>query len=325
MGKAFRETTFGSVDGLRLFARDYGSPLSPWLPVVCLPGLARDSRDFHDLATHLSTHRHRPRRVVAFDYRGRGRSEWAKSAESYTPLNEMNDVLDGMSALAIPSAVVVGTSRGGIIGMLMGATRPATVAGLVMNDIGPVIEPQGLARIKTYVGRLPRPDDWADAARLLRRIHGAGFPAWRDADWDEFARLTFSDDGEGPSGAHDPKLAQTLEGIDFDRPLPDMWDVFSALHPIPALVIRGEHSDILSGGTMERMSAEHPHLETFSVAGEGHAPLLRGTQLLARISAFVTALEGSGPRPEAIVPRDEASFDLDVAAEPEPGSTDSPA
>ncbi len=313
----FREATYLSSDGLKLSARDYGSPLSPWLPVVCLAGIARDSRDFHELAVHLSTHRHRPRRVVAFDYRGRGRSQWAETAESYNALTEMNDVLDGMAALNIPRAVVVGTSRGGVIGMLMGVARPATVAGLVLNDIGPVIEAHGLARIRTYVGRMPQPDNWSDTAQLLRRVHGASFPAWRDVDWDYFARLTFNDDGGSPVSAYDPKLAETFDGLELDHSLPAMWDEFRALSAIPILVIRGENSDMLSSDTVDRMSEEHPHVETVTVSGEGHAPLLRYGQLLARISAFVTALEGSGPPADAVIPRDEARYDLDAVAEPE--------
>ncbi len=311
----FREAIYSSSDGLKLSARDYGNPLSPWLPVVCLAGFTRDSRDFHELAVHLSTHRHRPRRVVAFDYRGRGRSQWARSAESYNPLTEMNDVFDGMAALGIPRAVVVGTSRGGIIGMLMGVARPATIAGLVLNDVGPVVEAQGLARIKTYAGRTPPPNDWADAAHLLRRIHGAGFPTWRDVDWDYFTRLTFNDDDGRPVSAYDPKLARTFDGLELDRPLPAMWEEFRALKGIPILVVHGEYSDLLSTDTMARMSAEHPRVETVTVAGEGHAPLLRYGQLLARVSAFVTAVEGNSPPVDAIIPRDEASFDLDAAAE----------
>ncbi len=313
----FREAIYRSSDGLKLSVRDYGNPLSPWLPVVCLAGLTRDSRDFHELAVHLSTHRHRPRRVVAFDYRGRGRSQWAKTVESYNVLTEMNDVLDGMVALNIPRAVVVGTSRGGIIGMLMGVARPATVAGLVLNDVGPVIEAHGLARIKTYVGRMPQPDDWADAAHLLRRTHGASFSTWRDVDWDYFAHLTFNDDGAGPVSAYDPQLAQTFDGLELDQPLPSMWDEFRALRTIPIVVIRGEHSDMLSADTVTCMSEEHPHVETVTVSGEGHAPLLRYGQLLARISAFITALEGNGPPVDATIPRDEAGFDLDAAADSE--------
>lgn len=313
----FREAIYSSADGLRLSVRDYGNPLAPWLPVVCLAGLTRDSRDFHELAVHLSTHRHRPRRVVAFDYRGRGRSQWAANAESYNPLAEMNDVLDGMAALNIPRAVVVGTSRGGIIGMMMGAARPATVAGLVLNDVGPVIEAQGLARIKTYVGRTPQPNDWADAAHLLRRIHGASFPGWRDVDWDYYARLTFNDEGDGPVRSYDPKLGQTFDGLELDLKLPAMWEEFRALKHIPILVVRGEHSDLLSADTVTSMSEEHPQVETVTVAGEGHAPLLRYGQILARVSAFVTAVEGNGPPADAVVPRDEAHYDLDAVAEPE--------
>lgn len=315
----FREVTYTSVDGLRLSARDYGNPLSPLLPVVCLAGLTRDSRDFHELAVHLSSHRHRPRRVVAFDYRGRGRSQWARSADTYNPLTEMNDVLDGMAALNIPRAVVVGTSRGGIIGMLMGAARPASLAGLVLNDIGPVVEAQGLARIKTYVGRTPQPLDWADAARLLRRIHGASFPAWRDADWDYFARLTFTDEDGVPIGSYDPKLAQTFDGLELDQPLPAMWDEVRAMRTIPILVVRGENSDLLSAETVARMSEEHDRVEAVTIAGEGHAPLLRSGQLLARVSAFVIAIEGNGTPVDAIVPRDEATYDLDGA---EPATAD---
>ncbi len=313
----FREAIYTSADGLKLSARDYGSPLSPWLPVVCLAGFTRDSRDFHELAVHLSTHRHRPRRVVAFDSRGRGRSQWARSTESYNPLTEMNDALDGMAALNISRAVVVGTSRGGIVGMLMGVARPATVAGLVLNDIGPAVEAQGLARIKTYAGRTPQPDNWSDAAHLLHRIHGAGFPTWRDVDWDYFARLTFNDEDGLPVGAYDPKLARTFDGLELDRPLPAMWDEFRALKDIPILVIRGENSDLLSASTVARMSEEHPRVETVTVAGEGHAPLLRYGHLLARVSAFVTAVEGSGPPADAIIPRDEARYDLDAVTETE--------
>ncbi len=314
----FREAIYRSADGLKLSARDYGNPLSPWLPVVCLAGFTRDSRDFHELAAHLSTHRHRPRRVVAFDCRGRGRSQWAATAETYNPLTEMNDVLDGMAALNIPRAVIVGTSRGGIIGMLMGLARPATVAGLVLNDVGPVIGAQGLARIKTYVGRTPQPNDWADAAHLLRRIHAASFPAWRDVDWDYYARLTFNDDDDGmPVSSYDPKLAQTFDGLEPDQKLPTMWEEFRALRHIPILSIRGEHSDLLSAETVARMSEEHPQVDTVTVAGEGHAPLLRYGQLLARVSAFVTAVEGNGPPVDALVPRDEAGYDLDAVAETE--------
>lgn len=309
---AARDVFYSSADDLALHAKDYGDPLSPWLPVVCLPGLTRSHRDYQPLAVHLAAHRHRPRRVVAFDYRGRGRSAWASDPATYNPLKEMADVCDGMTALGIPRAVVVGTSRGGVIGMLMGVARPATVAGLVLNDMGPVIGQRGLARIRAYVGRTPTPDDWADAANIQRRLHGGQFTRWDDADWDYFARLTYREEDGRPVADYDPALATTLDGVEFDQAIPTLWDEFRALKAIPVMVIRGANSDLLSAETVAAMTATHPNLETLSVADEGHPPLLRHGQVLARISAFITAIEGAGPPSDAIVPREAPEFDLDA-------------
>lgn len=303
-----RDFYYSSSDGLRLFAQDYGDTLSPWLPVVCLPGLTRTARDFRDLAVYLSTHRHRPRRVVAFDYRGRGRSAWDNKPEGYNPVTEMTDVFDGMAALGIPRAVIVGTSRGGIIAMLMGVGRPATIAGLVLNDVGPAIEARGLARIKTYVGGTPTPDDWKDAARIQRRLHGGQFTAWNDADWDHFARLTYADENGLPLRDYDPALAATFAGIEFDQPVPTLWDAFGVLKATPVLVVRGANSDLLSTDTLARMSAQ-PNVETLTVPDEGHPPLLRNGHLLARISGFITNLEGSRPQPGTIVPVDPKTYE----------------
>jgi pimeloyl-ACP methyl ester carboxylesterase len=310
-----RDVTYRSSDGLTLYARDYGDPLQPWLPVVCLPGLSRSHRDFDELAVFLSTHRHRPRRVVCFDYRGRGRSEWDPRTENYNPLAEMNDVFDGMAALGISRAVVVGTSRGGIVAMLMGVARPAVLAGIVLNDIGPVIEPLGLARIKTYVGRTPRPDDWPDAVRILKRLHGAQFTALNDEQWLAYARMTYRDDDGRPVSDYDPALGGNFDAVDLDEPIPTLWNELRALRPIPVLTIRGGNSDLLSAKTVAAMAAEHPRLESITVPGEGHAPLLRGAHLIHRISAFITGVEGSGPPVDAVIPRPLPAFDLDAAAE----------
>jgi pimeloyl-ACP methyl ester carboxylesterase len=309
---SLREVFYSSPDGLALFARDYGDPLSPWLPVVCLPGLTRSSRDFHQLATYLTQHRHRPRRVVAFDYRGRGRSQWDADPGKYNPLTELADILSGMTALGLGRAIVVGTSRGGILGMLMGLSRPATVSALVLNDVGPVLEARGLARIKSYVGRTPSPDDWNDAAQIQRRLHGGQFTAWGKADWDYFARLTYREDGERPVPDCDPALSATLDGIELDLPIPTMWDEFRALKEIPILSIRGANSDMLSTETVQRMVSEHPRVETVTVANEGHAPLFRRSSLLARVSAFITSREGPLPSPEAVLPRVPPAFNLDA-------------
>ena len=308
-----RDFTYQSSDGLELYACDYGDTLGPWLPVICLPGLTRSHRDFESLALFLSTHRHRPRRVVCFDYRGRGRSAWDETAENYNPLKEMSDIFDGMAAMGIHRAVVVGTSRGGIIAMLMGLARPATVSGIVLNDIGPVIEPIGLARIKTYVGRTPIPDDWDDAVRILKRLHGAQFTSLSDDQWQWFARSSYREEDGRPVPDYDPALANAFEGVDFDEPVPTMWDEFRALKSIPIMTIRGGNSDLLSTATVATMAAEHPRFDSITVPGEGHPPLLNGTNLSQRISSFITGIEGSGPPFEAIVPRQSVPFDLDAS------------
>lgn len=307
-----REVTYTSADGLNLFARDYGDAKSPWTPVVCLAGLTRSSRDFEALGVHLSMHRHRPRRVVAFDYRGRGRSAFDRDPAGYNPVTEMGDIFDGMTALGIGRAIVVGTSRGGIIGMMMAMTRRSAVAGLVLNDIGPAVEARGLARIKTYVGRTPAPDDWTDAAQIQRRLHSAQFPRWGDADWDQFARLTYRDEAGRPVGDYDPKLATTLAGVAFDRPVPALWDEFRTLAGLTMLVLRGANSDLLSAATVDAMRAMHPALESIVIPDEGHPPQLRQPQVLARISAFITATEGSAPAAEAVLPKRAAAFNLDA-------------
>jgi pimeloyl-ACP methyl ester carboxylesterase len=306
-----RDLYYTSSDGLRLHVAEYGDAISPWLPVVCIPGLSRSARDFHELALHLSTHRHRPRRVLAFDLRGRGMSEWDQDIAHYTPLVEMQDVLDGMAALGVDRAVIVGSSRGGIIAMLMAVARPGVVAGVALNDIGPAIEPRGLARLKTYIGRTPAPDDWDDAVRILRRLHGSQFTALDDDDWWAFARMTWRDEEGLPVGDYDPALARTFDGVEFDRPLPTLWREFAALGGTPVLAIRGENSDILSTETMARMEREHGRFDHIVIAGEGHAPLLIRNAVLQRISAFVMESEGQGLPADAIVPRETPGFDLD--------------
>jgi pimeloyl-ACP methyl ester carboxylesterase len=285
------------------------------MPVVCIPGLSRSARDFHELGLHLSQHRHRPRRVLGFDLRGRGLSEWDQDVAHYTPIVEMQDVLDGMAALGVDRAVIVGTSRGGIIAMLMAVARPSVIAGVVLNDIGPALEPRGLARLKTYIGRTPAPDDWDDAVRLLRRLHGSQFTALGDDEWRAFARMTWRDDENGlPTGNYDPALARTFDGVEFDQPLPTLWREFAALSPKPVLAIRGENSDIFSAETLERMAREHPRFDQLVISGEGHAPLLMRNAVLQRISAFIMASEGQGLAADAIVPLGLPGFHLDPPA-----------
>ena len=303
-GAPWRDLFYTSGDGLRLHVAEYGDPLSPWLPVVCSPGLSRNARDFHELALHLSGHPERPRRVLAFDLRGRGLSDRDEDIAHYTPIVEMQDVLDGMAALGVDRAFVVGTSRGGLIAMLMAVARPSVIAGAVLNDIGPALEARGLARLKTYIGRTPSPDDWEDAVRILKRLHGHQFTALDDEAWRKFAWTTWRDDGGVPVGDYDPALARTFDGIEFDQPLPTLWREFAALATHPLLAIRGENSDILSAETFARMGREQPKLEPMVIPGQGHAPLLAGDAILRRLATFMAASEGEEIPKGALIPRD---------------------
>jgi pimeloyl-ACP methyl ester carboxylesterase len=175
----------------------------------------------------------------------------------------------------------------------MGVARPAMLAGLVLNDIGPVIEARGLARIKTYVGRMPAPESWDDAVALMRRLHGAQFTALSDADWQAWTRLSWRDDDGHPAGDYDPALAATLDGIEFDKPMPTLWNEFRALPPrLPVMTIRGGNSDLLTAATVAAMAEAHPGMEVLTVEGEGHPPLLRGP-IVERIATFVAGVDGA--------------------------------
>jgi pimeloyl-ACP methyl ester carboxylesterase len=284
---------YSARDGLRLHAADYGrhDPLTRGrLPIVCLPGLTRNTRDFHDLAMIVSRHPKAPRRVVSFDYRGRGQSAWDKEPAHYTITTEAEDILNGMAALGLEHAIFIGTSRGGLIMHVLAATRPGVMAAGVLNDIGPVIEGAGLAQIKAYLSRTPKPADWSQAAKVLADAHGKSFPALSDADWDDFARSVYVERNGKLTPDYDPALLEGLKGLDLNTPLPTLWPQFEGLGAMPLLALRGEHSTLLSAQTLDEMKARVPHLETHTIEGHGHAPILHLSgipELLTRFFASV--------------------------------------
>ena len=282
-------------DGLRLFARDYGPPAAPTLPVVCLPGLSRNSRDFHDLALALATDARSPRRVLALDYRGRGRSDFDPDWGNYDVKVELADVLHVLTAAGVHEAVFVGTSRGGIITMALSAARPALLRGAVLNEIGPVLEPEGLARIKGYVGKLPTPRTFDEGAAVMRDIWGAQFPAFAEADWRAMARGTWREADGGLALDYDPNLAKPLDALDLTKALPSFWPLFAGLKHVPVLALRGERSDLLSADTLAAMAREHPGIEAVIVPGQGHAPSLAGPTVIETIKRFVTRVEHAEP------------------------------
>jgi pimeloyl-ACP methyl ester carboxylesterase len=281
-------TFISAPDGLRLHARCYGARSAPTLPVVCLPGLARTAADFDALAEALSSDESRPRRVIALDYRGRGQSEYDRDPAHYNFQVELADLLAVMAALDAARAILIGTSRGGILAMLLAAVRPSAIAGVVLNDIGPVIEPKGLMRIKGYVGKLPQPRTFEEGGEILRRLFDAQFPKLGPDDWIASARRAFRQENGALVPTYDVKLATTLEGVDFEKPFPPLWQQFDALGHCPMMVIRGANSDILSPATVEAMRARRATLETIEVPEQGHTPLLAEADVIARISDFAT-------------------------------------
>jgi pimeloyl-ACP methyl ester carboxylesterase len=285
--KGYEDFFYQSADGLRLHAQIYGGHLSGHLPVICLPGLTRNARDFHELALYLSRDAKTPRKVVAFDYRGRGQSAYDPDWKKYDIGTEANDILTGLEKLGITRAVFIGTSRGGLIVHVLAALRPEILAATVLNDIGPVLEAAGLRHIKDYLGKAPRPATFAEAATAQKLAHGAAFPSLSDADWERMARAIYREDGGTLVPDFDLALLNGLMATDLSKPLPDLWPQFDALSATPLLVIRGENSLLLSGKTVEEMANRHPNLEAITVAGQGHAPFLETGELPARIVAFL--------------------------------------
>ncbi len=293
---AGRSVFVTAQDGLRLHVREYGMRTAPGLAVVCLPGLARTVADFDGLGPTLANHGERGRRVIAIDSRGRGQSEYDSNPENYNLAVELADVVTVLTALGIDEAVFVGSSRGGILTMLLGVAHPTAVAGAVLHDIGAVIEPKGVARIKGYVGKLPQPRNLAEGAEILRRLFSAQFPKLSDEQWLGAAQRTWKmDDGELVP-TYDVRLARTLADVDIERPLPPMWSEFDALARVPLLVIRGANSDILSAETVMAMKTRHPKMQAVEVPDQGHVPLLAGGDMLSRIEKFVADCEDAAHR-----------------------------
>jgi pimeloyl-ACP methyl ester carboxylesterase len=276
-----------SNDGLRLHYRDYGG--SPdRSPILCLPGLTRNARDFANLAERLS-----PKwRVIALDFRGRGESAYTKDPMTYAPLTYVQDVERLLAELNLSRFILFGTSLGGIVSMLLAATGPARIAGVLLNDIGPVIEQDGLARIRSFVGRAGSWPTWVHAARALGESNAAIYPNYKLEDWLAMAKRLYRLTAHGrvvPD--YDKAIAEPFRLLGGEAGV-DLWPALAALKNVPALIVRGENSDILSAATATEMQARLPDATLVTVAGVGHAPTLDEPeaitaidQLLARIVA----------------------------------------
>jgi pimeloyl-ACP methyl ester carboxylesterase len=293
---------YRSHDDLLLYAKAYGHEDAPGRPVICLPGLTRNGRDFEDLAIALSTHPVHPRRVYCLDYRGRGRSEWDKDWQNYSAYVELQDVAAFLTLKGINKAAFIGTSRGGIIAMLLAAMRPSAIACLVLNDIGPVIETAGLARIMGYAGKIPVPRDWDEAKRIVRDMNKRQFTAVDEVGWDVLTHQLFNEDDGRPAAAYDPNIGKALSDVDISKPVPEMWEYFDALASVPMMVLRGEHSDILSAATVQEMQKRHPGLASVLIRNEGHAPLLLDKFSQRLVADFLSEADATWRKPAQLPP-----------------------
>jgi len=279
-------------DGLTLHVRRYGSRVASALPVVCLPGLAHTAADFHPLADALAADPAKPRLVLALEYRGHGQSEYDRNPDNYTLPVALADLSAVLIALEIAPAIFLGTSYGGLLAMMLAALRPTAIAGVILNDIGPVVEPHGLVRLKGYIGKLPVPRNFEEGGEILRWFFEAQFPKLEPQDWVAFAQRTWRERGGRLLPDHDPKLAQTLQLADMQHP-PTLWTHFDALARVPLMVIRGAKSDMLASSTLDAMLSRRRELQVALVPDQGHPPLLTEPKLIRRIAAFVASCEVS--------------------------------
>lgn len=284
MSASAHDYYYDSTDGLRLYCRLYAAERSEGVPVLCLPGLTRNSRDFVELAQRLCARR----AVLTPDLRGRGRSAWDAEPSHYQVMTYVQDIWSLLNARELRRVLVIGTSLGALMGMLMAAMQPDRVAGLVLNDAGPELNPEGIRRIQGYAGKLAPVKDWAGAAAQAKSVYSGALPDLSDAQWLDYARRGYRENQAGvPVPDVDPKIAEALKSASASGG-GDLWGVFKQIRATPVLVIRGALSDLLTASIVERMAQEHPRLEQLTVANRGHAPLLTEPECLAAIDSFVT-------------------------------------
>ena len=276
------EYWFDSQDGVRLFSRVYAAPRADAPVVLCLHGLMRNSRDFEDLAPHLATRY----RVIVPDVRGRGLSARDPNFSNYQIPVYINDLLRLAAGLGVPRASIIGTSMGGLMAMVLAARQPQLVARIVLNDVGPEVDGQGLERIRGYAGKSPPVESWGQAIAQVRSIYGSVWPGLSDERWERIARRSYRANAQGvPEADADPLIAEPLR--DNKTAAPNLWPLWGALAEFPILAIRGAYSDILSQATFARMQREKPDLEVLEVANRGHVPLLDEPECLAAIDEFL--------------------------------------
>ena len=282
----FLARRYTAQDGLSLYYRAYGDPLAPATPVLCLPGLARNSKDFDRLATRLAADRW----VVCPDYRGRGQSDYDSDPENYQPAIYINDLRHLLAASGLHKAVVIGTSMGGLLACAMGAAMPGALAGVVLNDVGPDIGADGLGRILSYLAKDNPQPDWDSAVAAFKALL-PNLSLRTEEDWRVAAQATWRKGDDGM--LHYDWDMHIVDPLVNKRPLPDLWALFRSLRNIPMLVIRGGRSDVLLPETFHRMTEEHPGMQGLTVDGVGHAPTLNEPEAAAAIDKLLAQVDAA--------------------------------
>lgn len=281
------EHSFHTQDDLRLSYREYGDRNAPRIPLLCLSGLTRNSKDFHDFALRHAN----VRRIVCLDYRGRGRSAYDPNPRNYEAAVYLNDIQHLLAVARIPKAIVLGTSLGGILAMAMTAVMPSVLAGVIINDIGPEVSETGRQRIAEYVGRGVFVPDYESGAASWRQAYAPAYPNLGDEGWLQIARTSFTEDERrgGLRLDYDLNIAIALKE-QAKQPLPDLWPLFRGLRHLPVLALRGALSDVLTADTFVRMKREHAGMIAVTVPGVGHIPMLDEPEAEVAIDSFLANL-----------------------------------
>lgn len=278
---------FTTGDGLSLSYQD--EPGGPGAPLLCLAGLTRSVGDFDHFAAAMKGRR----RVIRLDCRGRGASDYDPDHTHYNALTEAGDALALLDHLGVDKVVVIGSSRGGILGMVIAATRPERLAGVVLNDVGPAIDPVGMKKIAGYIGVTPRARNMGEAAGMVEAFNREAFTDVDERFWLDWAERSFVVTEKGLALNYDPKLRDaTMEQMsEIDPAGPGLWPIFEALEPIPTLVLRGANSDLLSPATVAEMRVRKPDILSAEIPGRGHIPRLDEPASLEAINAFLDGLD----------------------------------
>ena len=286
----FTENEVITFDGLRLHYRKYsGDPGRT--AIVCLPGLTRNCRDFEDLAPHLSSTSQRT--ILTPDLRGRGRSAVDPNWRNYRPEIYVRDVLTLIDAEDLKQVILIGTSLGGIVGMFLASLYRPRVSGLVLNDIGPELEIEGMMRIGSTAGTARAVASWAEAAADARAANALAYPDFTDDDWLVFARRVYREDTPGRIIRDvDPNVGRAVResGSAPTGSVPDFWDAFDTLNGLPILCLRGELSDLLSAATVTRMMRHHAGMQSIEIPNRGHTPTLDEPESRAALDSFLKSL-----------------------------------